>query len=309
MRMAIDVVTGNVLDAAADILVLKHADALHGADAAVAARIGVVFKLPKGAHQFVDTKKRMEVAEVLSLGVGRLREFEYQQIEAFAARAIGIIVRERPAARKVAFTLHGPGYGLDELASADSLIKGIIAGLNQAPNLCVTIVERDKLRANRLREFLGLSDGSVSSQPFSEPLAVEISQGRTYSKRLFAALPFKDDFRDHWDLAIQPASHECGYICERMDHEVFTGDIVAEIKTRIGKSQGVIALLDEFNANVFLEVGYAWGVGKPTVLMLKEGVEAPFDVRSQNIIRYQRLGELRDRVREVIGKLAQQGML
>ncbi|MGE3251431.1 MAG: hypothetical protein AB7L26_14435 [Hyphomonadaceae bacterium] len=310
--MPINILTGDVLDVPADILVLKYANGPHGADGAVSTRIGANFDLAPGAHAFAQSRGRIRAQEVLSVGVGRLREFEYPQIEAFAAHALEIIKRERPDARSLAFTLHGPGYGLDELASVDALVRGIVAGLGHTMGLSVTIVERDVSRAQRLREFVKQAGGSAlsastASDRFNGAVAAEISQGRTYTKRLFAALPFKDDFRDHWDLAIQPASHECGYICERLDHEVFTGDIVAEIKNRIEKSRAILALLDEFNANVFLEVGYAWGVGKPTILMLKDGVEAPFDVRSQSIIRYRRLGELKDRVRDVVSALDRQG--
>ncbi|WP_135213167.1 hypothetical protein [Vitreimonas flagellata] len=312
MAVPVAVLTGDVLDVPADILVLKYANGPHGADGAVATRIGASFDLAAGAHAFAQSKGKIKAREVLSLGVGRLREFEYSQIEAFAVRALEIIGRERPDARTIAFTLHGPGYGLDELASVDALVRGIAAGLARTPVLSVVIVERDNARAERLREFVRQFGGNASSIPasfdqFNGSVAAEISQGRTYTKRLFAALPFKDDFRDHWDLAIQPASHECGYICERLDHEIFTGDIVAEIKNRIQKSRAVLALLDEFNANVFLEVGYAWGVGKPTILMLKDGVEAPFDVRAQSIVRYGRLRELKDRVRDVVTALDKQG--
>ncbi len=67
--------------------------------------------------------------------------------------------------------------------------------------------------------------------------------------------------------------------------------------------------LDDFNPNVFLEVGYAWGLGKPTVLILREGVEPPFDVQSHRILRYSRLGELRKLVERELAGLVSAGSI
>jgi hypothetical protein len=88
-------------------------------------------------------------------------------------------------------------------------------------------------------------------------------------------MPFNPNFLDHWELAFQPAAHDNGLLIERLDHETFLGDIVTEIRNRISKCVAVGALLDEGNPNVFLEVGYAWGVGKPTILVLGEASEPP----------------------------------
>jgi hypothetical protein len=52
---------------------------------------------------------------------------------------------------------------------------------------------------------------------------------RTYEKRIFASMPFAEDFLDHWELALQPAAHENNLLIERLDHESFVGDIVNEI--------------------------------------------------------------------------------
>lgn len=297
----INAIEGDVLRESGDILVLKYADAPHGADGAVARAIGANFALAQGEHAFFAGDGKIGAREVLVLGVGRLRSFEYPQIQRFAEDALRIIERERPGASRVLFTIHGPGYGLDELASTDSLIRGL---KHANSRVSVTIVERDKRRVSRLAQLLGSSDTQTE---FSAQRAEAISHGNAFDRRLFTAMPFVDKYRDHWELAIEAAGHECGFVCERLDHVTFHGDIVAEIRNRIEKSRAVLALLDESNANVFLEVGYAWGVKRPTLLMLQEGVEAPFDVRGHNIIRYNRLGELKERLKGVITELAKRG--
>jgi nucleoside 2-deoxyribosyltransferase len=59
------------------------------------------------------------------------------------------------------------------------------------------------------------------------------------------------------------------------------------VRERIETSCGLIGLLNSGNPNVFLEIGYAWAKGIPTILVLKKGQEAPFNVKSQRSIANQ----------------------
>jgi hypothetical protein len=54
----------------------------------------------------------------------------------------------------------------------------------------------------------------------------------------------------------------------------------------------VIADLTGANANVYLEVGYAWGKDRPTVLVAKKGNELKFDVSGQRCIVYKNISDL-----------------
>ncbi len=309
MPKRISCLNGDVLSAKLDVLVLKYADGLHGADMAVARALSANIETRKGTSRFIHTNGKIAAREILVVGVGALGGFEYNEIERFARESVERIAAERPDAARVGITIHGPGYGLDELASMDSLIRGLRAA--NASTLSVEIVERDARRAKRCEEFLTALDGgkgSADRADFSPQSASSISRGGTYSKRLFASLPFKKEFLDHWEYAIQPAAHDAELVIERLDHEHFVGDIVAEIRGRIAKCAAVVALIDENNPNVFLEVGYAWGVGKPTILALKTGTEPAFDVRTQRIIRYERIGELKAMLHNELRGLAGEGV-
>lgn len=317
--MIVEVVEGDVRTTRVDVLVLKFAQRARGADLAVSLALGRDLTTPTGQHRFIKSDDKIHAREVLVLGVGPLSDFDYKEIASFARHSLEIVRSERPGARSVGITVHGPGYGLDELASMGSLANGLLAALNSDPSVDgigsgdfrILIIESSSRRAQRIREFL---DGGAKSnrpltldggEPFTPEAAKAISSDGTYQKRLFAAMPFHRDYLDLWELAIQPAAHENGMPIERLDHEHFTGEIVSEIRTRIERSAAVVAILDENNPNVFLEVGYAWGVKKPAVLVLKEGQEAPFDVRSQRLIRYTRLGQLKSSLaNELRGLLA-----
>ena len=56
----------------------------------------------------------------------------------------------------------------------------------------------------------------------------------------------------------------------------------------------VIADLIESNPNVYLEVGYAWGKNRPTILLAKKEQEIKFDVRGQRHLKYDTIKGLRE---------------
>lgn len=296
----ISVLTGDVLSAPVDVLILKCAERHRGADLAVYEAIrSTELQVAKGKHKFVSSNGKISATDVLSVGVGPLNAFDYPQISEFVRQAIGIIRTERPLAKKVGITLHGPGYGLDELGSIHALVEGALGALIGAP-FELLIVEQRTARAERIRSYLAGQNqpqrhsSDVLALEFDRDLGERLSDGGAYRKRIFTAMPFAKKFLDHWEFALQPAGHSLNLLMERLDHEYFTGDIVAEIKERIERASAVIALLDDSNPNVFLEVGYSWAKGKPTVLVLNNAQQPPFDVQGQRLLRYERLGELRD---------------
>lgn len=121
-------------------------------------------------------------------------------------------------------------------------------------------------------------------------------------------MPFKTDFSDEWEIAIQEACQKAEIICERIDTQAYVGDILTIIKDRISKYHGVIALLNESNPNVFLEVGFAWAKEKPTILLLKSGLDLPFDIRGQRCIMYKSIAELRKLLESELVSLKSEGV-
>lgn len=306
MPVSTHVRLGDIRQFACDILVLKYAAYSHGADLAVADALGVSLATEKRRHRFVETSNRIEAKEVLVIGVGSLMDFEYLEISEFGRAAIEIIRRERPEARTIGITIHGTGYGLDLVAVSGSLRAGLTSSDAREMNAEIHVVTRDKRQFDVLRQIFSDKRLTGLRAPHLDPELID--DGGRYGKRLFAAMPFDKSFDDHWDFAILPSGHNNGLLIERLDHQFFTGDIVSEIRNRIDKSNAVVALLDQGNPNVFLEVGYAWGVGKPTILILHEAATPPFDVISHKMIRYGRIRDLRDSLDVELAGLKRQGV-
>jgi hypothetical protein len=77
MPLDFSVFNGNVTKVVADVLVLKFADRLYGADYTVAREFGLEsLKIEAGTHRFFPSEGRISMSEVMFLGVGPLSTFE-----------------------------------------------------------------------------------------------------------------------------------------------------------------------------------------------------------------------------------------
>jgi nucleoside 2-deoxyribosyltransferase len=109
-------------------------------------------------------------------------------------------------------------------------------------------------------------------------------------------MPFLKEMEDVFYFGIQNPTHDAGFLCERIDNEAFIGDILDRVKKKIETAAVVIADLTGSNPNVYLEVGYAWGKGRPTILLIKTGEEAKFDARGYKHLKYETIKDLRQKL-------------
>jgi nucleoside 2-deoxyribosyltransferase len=69
---------------------------------------------------------------------------------------------------------------------------------------------------------------------------------------------------------------------------------MAWVKSRISSAKLVVADLSTANPNVYLEVGYAWAKGIPTVLLVRDTNDLKFDVKAQRCIVYTSIKQLEE---------------
>lgn len=140
--------------------------------------------------------------------------------------------------------------------------------------------------------------------------ATAVEEAGTQAKakpHVFVAMPFKEETEDVFSYGIQNSVHAIDYLCERIDQEAFTGDILTRLKKRIETSSVVIADLTGDNPNVFLEVGYAWGKGRPTVLVVKDEQQLRFDVQGERCIKYKTIKSLETALTKMLKGLKSNG--
>ena len=202
----IEIIADDVRFVPCDMLILKYAQGFHGADALVAEtlRLPAKTRMPRPSEFIViESHGSVSATRVLFFGVVPPNYLEYREIREFtrsALKAVSKLFQGFSSARRVAMTIHGVGYGLDEREAFLAQLGGIADALHgTSSELHISIVERDAERADRLREIL---NESWSPQP-SEHVAVS-KQGGLYppiraitagdasrsKPHIFVAMPF-----------------------------------------------------------------------------------------------------------------------
>lgn len=107
--------------------------------------------------------------------------------------------------------------------------------------------------------------------------------------------------QDFFDTVVQPViEDELGYKLTVIDgNQAYDyARIDEEIFAKLHRSSIVIADITGLRPNCFLELGYALGRGLPTMLLVKEGTDHPFDINSFSGHHWKTTGTAEDRRRE-----------
>jgi hypothetical protein len=324
----VEVVCGDALDVDADVLTLKYARAFYGVDNEVASRLRRYTAIsdmspPIGDFRIISTRGAITARRVLFVGVVDLYDFNYLQIRHFSIDALTYLAEEAPSARVVALTVHGPGYGLDEsecfLSELGGIVEAVTLGNYPPAMTTVKIVEFDRRRVERLNKLLesNLPEGLIEAD--ERTLRRRLGRQRSENLRavgydsggkphVFVAMPFSENMTDLFHYGIRQAVSSNGFLCERIDLEPAVGDVLARIKDRIRTARWVIAELTDASPNVYLEVGYAWGSGVPTILVIKKDQVGRlcFDVAGQRCVLYSSIRDLEEKLSLELSALASQ---
>jgi hypothetical protein len=148
----------------------------------------------------------------------------------------------------------------------------------------------------QFQEFIEDNVVTAPRKPGAKPPTVKPKP----KDHIFASMPFSKLYDDTYLVAMKPAAIDSGFDCVRVDHEQFTGDVVAEIKRLITDGIAVVADLSDSRPNVLHEIGYAEGLGKPIVQICTDRDKLPFNVRNNKTLKYS-IGQT-SRLRASLGK-------
>ncbi len=247
-----------------------------------------------------------------------MEDFGYKEIRTYGQHALAALAKADPAAQTILMTIQGPRLGLDDNEAFSCQIAGMIDSItaNQYPPSLseIIFVERSATTAAVLQQVIqGLfptgqiptgqtGDAPVLTKNTSDTLK-SVGANSENKKSIFVAMPFASEFDDCFHYGIQGAVNSFGYLCERADLNSFTGDVMEFVKERIASSDFVIADLTSANPNVYLEVGYAWGLNKKTVLLIKDANELEFDTRGQRCLQYTTIKDLEHKLKNELASL------
>ncbi len=280
-----------------------------------------------GERRMLQARGRLGARNVLMVGTPSLGQFRYAAIRDFSSGILRFLAKEAPETTSLAMTIHGPGYGLDEGEALLSQVSGYLdawqEGLLPKGLTRVVVVEKREARAFRLwqalerqlgkradverigewalrvsRPKLSRGEAAPSEPAPSEPVLTAppppslVGAASEAKPHAFVAMPFTRPMDDVYYFGIEQPVHALGMLCERVDQASFSGHILDQIRERIDTAAVVIADLTGANPNVYLEVGYAWGRNRPTILLVQNVGDLRFDVQSQRCLVYERIIDL-----------------
>ena len=202
-------------------------------------------------------------------------------------RAIQYAARYRDLLGKQEFLLVVDGIANSDLAARIITLKDLpgLLRLRAYPGQVKYAAKRTSWATGRQRKSLR----PKATAKFSKKLAARKQQPiLSRAKRIvFAAMPFDRKYDDVFFVAMSGAAKYLKVACDRIDQSEFTGDVVTEIKKRIGGAAAVIADLSQAKPNVLYEVGYCHGRNKKTIHICSTPLsKLPFDVKTWNTIPY-----------------------
>jgi hypothetical protein len=122
-------------------------------------------------------------------------------------------------------------------------------------------------------------------------------------------MPFAEAFDDVYEAVIKPACEAAGAYAERVDDQIFQGNILPRMYNQIAKADLIVADTTGRNVNVLYEVGYAYALRKHVIFLTRGTSDVVFDPTHHPYIAYERLVDLRSelerRVRDLLETIEQ----
>lgn len=133
------------------------------------------------------------------------------------------------------------------------------------------------------------------------------------AKRCFVIMPFSATTEKHtklyWDnfffKFVKPSIEKLGYSCSRSKAQ--PSNIIKDVLNELLETDLVLAVLTDFNANVWYELGTRHALRKGTIMMIEEGQKLPFDISQYGVIKYEDTisgaSDFEERLRSFIQKI------
>jgi len=129
-------------------------------------------------------------------------------------------------------------------------------------------------------------------------LGHELPRETTFSDFVFVLMPLKKEFQAAY-VAISTAGRLLNgkpLRVEKADDKRGVFKITDAILQNIRQAALIIAEVTEPNPNVYFEIGYARGIGKPVLPCARQGTVLPFDLKDDHTIFYEEPTELLEKL-------------
>jgi hypothetical protein len=119
---------------------------------------------------------------------------------------------------------------------------------------------------------------------------------------VFIVMPFKAEFDELYKV-YKTVCNDFGFDAVRTDKVHSLEKILPRILNGIRHSAFVIADVTETSPNVFYEIGFAEGLGRPIIATAKEGTKLPFDIADTPVTFWNNLDDLKAKLEPVVNQV------
>ncbi len=342
-KVTLRIIEQNIAEVDADVIALKYAKGLHGADRVIAGLLTMAKivtdpdQVDPDVNEYVtfDTPPFMPADKVLFVGTTYLSAIGYQGIRDWAARVLSALEEAAPDTEHIAMTIHGPGFGLDETEAFRQQIEGVFDAMNAdtlPPALKhITVCEFDKRRVGRLQDVvhnLALAIDTIEQDgddfrlvgtthtdtPDQQDTFAPVMPERPNA---FVVLSDTGNADDLFYFGIQQPTHTYGLLCERVDYSPAADNDTAapydfqQIRNHIDRATMVIIDLTRATQFDMLQLGYALGRGRP-LLLIAQDADTPTEIAIENdlhVVRYRSIKDVEQAIDAFLQQLVESGTL
>lgn len=191
----------------------------------------------------------------------------------------------------------GAAYGITALKNGQ-WEPAVLAGFNDKPPVDQWIAVKIHVVGSSLELYVNevkvsnYSGNIVKSQTVlffqgSSEISVRNFKVESRVTECFVVMQFTEEFNVLYDEVIRPTCESFGFRVIRADESYTSGLIIEDITRSIREASVIIADITPNNPNVFYEVGYAHGIGKPTILLSdRKRDRLPFDISGFRTLFY-----------------------
>lgn len=120
---------------------------------------------------------------------------------------------------------------------------------------------------------------------------------------VFIGMPFESKYHDSYEYGIKQALDSCGYIHFKADETIQNIDIMCKVCKHIQSSRLAIFNISGFNPNVMLELGLAYGIGKPVIIIKDIETKTITNLGSIEYIEYEHAHDLMIKLSQALNNL------
>ena len=166
--------------------------------------------------------------------------------------------------------------------------------------------ERDRFKS-RYAQYVDAEDFDILSEDTGDcaQLAedvINLCERVITPNMVFTIMPFTDEFREVY-ATYSDACDEFGLHAERTDESESSERIIPRILHGIRQSAFVIADVSTMSRNVFYEIGFAEGFGRPVIVTARKDTALPFDLVDMPVIFWSSQEELSEKLRRRMGEV------